>query len=79
MKRFLLAVLFFAGLDCLWEWAFRAKIWSPVLVAVAAAGGGISEDSGRRWHAFAGDRHYNAPAAHRLCHRHYWWVAAWAY
>src|SRR5437764_12429358 len=32
MKRFLLAVLFFAVLIALWEWAFRAKIWSPVLL-----------------------------------------------
>ena len=32
MKRFLLAVLFFAVLTALWEWAFRAKIWSPVLL-----------------------------------------------
>src|SRR5256884_7285881 len=32
MKRFLLAFLFFAVLIALWEWAFRAKIWSPVLL-----------------------------------------------
>ena len=32
MKRFLLVVLFFAVLIGLWEWAFRAKIWSPVLL-----------------------------------------------
>src|SRR5436190_238401 len=32
MKRFLLAVLFFAVLIALCEWAFRAKIWSPVLL-----------------------------------------------
>jgi len=32
MKRFLLAVLFFAVLIALWEWAFLAKIWSPVLL-----------------------------------------------
>src|SRR5207245_5358383 len=32
MKRFSLAILFFAVLIALWEWAFRAKIWSPVLL-----------------------------------------------
>jgi NitT/TauT family transport system permease protein len=32
MKRFFQAVLFFAILIALWEWAFRAKIWSPVLL-----------------------------------------------
>ena len=32
MKRFLLVVFFFAILIGLWEWAFRAKIWSPVLL-----------------------------------------------
>src|SRR5207253_11392338 len=32
MKRFLLAVLFFAVLIALLEWAFRAKLWSPVLL-----------------------------------------------
>jgi len=32
MKRTSLVVLFFAILIGLWEWAFHAKIWSPVLV-----------------------------------------------
>src|SRR3984893_14337046 len=32
MKRFLLSVLFFVFLLFLWEMAFRAKIWSPVLL-----------------------------------------------
>ena len=32
MKRFLLAFLFFAILIALWDCAFRAKIWSPVLL-----------------------------------------------
>ena len=32
MKRFLLAAGFFAVLVALWEWAFRAKLWSPVLL-----------------------------------------------
>ena len=32
MKRFLLALLFFAVLIALWEAAFCAKIWSPVLL-----------------------------------------------
>jgi NitT/TauT family transport system permease protein len=32
MKRFLLAAVFFAALLLLWEAAFRARIWSPVLL-----------------------------------------------
>jgi NitT/TauT family transport system permease protein len=32
MKRFLLAAAFFALLVLLWEGAYRAKIWSPVLL-----------------------------------------------
>ena len=32
MKRLALAILFFALLIALWECAFRAKIWSPVLL-----------------------------------------------
>src|SRR5256712_4335714 len=32
MKRFLLAAAFFAVLLLLWEAAFRARIWSPVLL-----------------------------------------------
>lgn len=32
MKRFLLAVAFFALLLLLWQWAYRARIWSPVLL-----------------------------------------------
>ena len=32
MKRFFLAAAFFAVLVLLWEAAYRAKIWSPVLL-----------------------------------------------
>ncbi|MEY2541086.1 MAG: sulfonate transport system permease protein, partial [Verrucomicrobiota bacterium] len=32
MKRFLSAAGFFLGLVLLWQWAFKAKIWSPVLL-----------------------------------------------
>jgi NitT/TauT family transport system permease protein len=32
MKRLALAILFFGLLITLWEWAFRARIWSPVLL-----------------------------------------------
>ena len=32
MKRFLFSLVFFAVLIALWEGAFRAKIWSPVLL-----------------------------------------------
>src|SRR5437870_10870724 len=46
------------------------------LVAGAAASRGVSQNSGHRWHSFPGYRHHHAPAADRLCHRPYWWVAA---
>ena len=36
MKRLLLAILFFAVLVVLWEAAYRAKIWSPVLLPAPA-------------------------------------------
>jgi NitT/TauT family transport system permease protein len=32
MRRFLSVVIFFAVLLLLWQWVFKAKIWSPVLV-----------------------------------------------
>lgn len=32
MRRFLSAAGFFVALILLWQWAFQAKIWSPVLV-----------------------------------------------
>jgi len=32
MKRILFSLIFFAALIALWEWAFRARIWSPVLL-----------------------------------------------
>ena len=36
MKRLLLSILFFAGLLLLWESAYRAKFWSPVLLPAPA-------------------------------------------
>lgn len=36
MKRLLLSILFFVALLFLWEMAFRAKIWSPVLLPAPA-------------------------------------------
>lgn len=36
MKRLLLSILFFVGLLFLWEMAFRAKVWSPVLLPAPA-------------------------------------------
>ena len=55
MKRFLLAVIFFAALVLIWEILFRAKIWSPVLLpspgevvtyleSVAADGTGVAQN-----------------------------------
>jgi NitT/TauT family transport system permease protein len=32
MRRFLSVIIFFAVLLLLWQWVFKAKIWSPVLV-----------------------------------------------
>ena len=42
MKRFFLAVLFFAVLIALWEWAFRRKNLVAGLAAGAAASRGVS-------------------------------------
>jgi NitT/TauT family transport system permease protein len=54
MKRFFFAVIFFSILSGLWELAFRAKVWSPVLVPspeqVAEYLKGASQD-GTLWHA----------------------------
>ena len=76
MKRFLLAVLFFAVLIGSLGMGFPRENLVASLAAGSAASRGVSENSGHRWHAFPGYRHHHAPAADRLCHRHYWWVAA---
>ena len=75
MKRFLLAVLFFAVLTALWEWAFRAKISSPGTLhsSQQVAEYVLEENISHRWHSFSGYRHYHAPVADWLCHRPYWW------
>lgn len=36
MKRLILSILFFAALLALWQWAFLAKLWSPVLLPAPA-------------------------------------------
>src|SRR6266446_3398891 len=46
------------------------------LAAGSAAGRGVSENIRHGWHSAPGYRHYHAPAADRLCHRPYWWIAA---
>src|SRR6266513_5141460 len=46
------------------------------LVASPAAGRGVSENIGHRWHSGPGYHHYHAPAADRLCNRPGWRVAA---
>ena len=76
MKRFLLAVLFFAVLIGLWEWAFRAKIWSPVLLPAPQQVAEYLKTAATDGTLFQRYRHYHAPAADRLCHRPYWWIAA---
>ena len=54
MKRLLFSTAFFALLLLLWEWAFRARIWSPVLVpAPIQVANYLREASsdGTLWHA----------------------------
>src|SRR5580765_1170595 len=66
---------FFRGLDRSLGMGFRRKNLVAGLVAGSAAGRRVSENIRHGWHSFPGYRHYHAPAADRLCHRHYWWVA----
>ena len=54
MKRLLLSILFFVGLLFLWELAFRAKIWSPVLLPAPLQVGEYLKSAsmdGTLWHA----------------------------
>src|SRR5438874_11449658 len=66
----------FLGLDRPLGMGFSRQDLVAGLVAGAAAGRGVPENIGYRWHSFPGYRHYHAPAADRLCHRPYWWIAA---
>jgi NitT/TauT family transport system permease protein len=54
MKRFLLAILFFVFLTFVWQWLYKAHIWSPVLLPSPLQVGnylkGAAED-GTLWQA----------------------------
>src|SRR5207248_3614025 len=66
----------FRGLDRPLGMGFSGENLVAGLVASPAAGRGVSENIGHRWHSGPGYHHYHAPAADRVCHRPYWWVAA---
>src|SRR5207248_8295383 len=66
----------FRGLDRSLGMGFSGENLVAGLVAGSAASRGVSENIRHGWYSFSGYRHYHAPAADRLCHRPYWWVAA---
>src|SRR5213080_2104053 len=66
----------FRGLDRSLGMGFSGENLVAGLVAGSAASRGVSENIRHGWYSFPGYRHYHAPAADRLCHRPYWWVAA---
>ncbi|HEV2096475.1 MAG TPA: ABC transporter permease [Chthoniobacterales bacterium] len=54
MKRFLLSAAFFVTLLLIWEWVFRARIWSPVLLPAPEQVGSYlksAAEDGTLWHA----------------------------
>src|SRR5436190_19730167 len=67
---------FLRGLDRPLGIGFSRENLVASLVTGSAAGRGVSKNIGHRWHSFSGYRHYHAPAADRLCHRPYWWIAS---
>src|SRR5438067_4400738 len=67
---------FLRGLDRPLGMGFSRENLVASLVTGSAAGRGVSKNIGHRWHSFSGYRHYHAPAADRLCHRPYWWIAS---
>src|SRR6266513_3038556 len=66
----------FRGLDRSLGMGFSGENLVAGLVAGSAAGRGVSENIRHGWHSAPGYRHYHAPAADRLCHRPYWWIAS---
>src|SRR5947207_14967506 len=66
----------FRGLDRSLGMGFSGENLVAGLVAGAAASRGVSENIRHGWYSFPGYRHYHAPAAHRVCHRPYWGLAA---
>src|SRR6266550_835842 len=66
----------FRGLDRPLGMGFSRENLVAGLVAGSAAGRGVSENIRHGWHSAPGYRHYHAPAADRLCHRPYWWIAS---
>src|SRR6478672_11627376 len=67
---------FLRGLDRPLGMGFSRENLVAGLVAGSAAGRGVSENIRHGWHSAPGYRHYHAPAADRLCHRPYWWIAS---
>src|SRR5213078_2016038 len=65
----------FRGLDRSLGMGLSGEKLVAGLVAGSAASRGVSENSRHGWHSFPSYRHYHAPAADRLYHRPYWWVA----
>ncbi|MBA2585786.1 MAG: ABC transporter permease [Chthoniobacterales bacterium] len=54
MKRFLFSAAFFVTLLLIWEWAFRARLWSPVLLPAPEQVGNYlksAAEDGTLWHA----------------------------
>src|SRR6266705_4960854 len=67
----------FRGLDRPLGMGFSRQDLVAGLAAGAAAGRGVPENIGYRWHSSPGYRHHHAPAADRLCYRSDWWTASW--
>src|SRR6266550_3595849 len=65
----------FRGLDRSLGMGFSGENLVAGLAACAAASRGVSENIRHGWYSFPSYRHHHAPAADRLCHRPYWWVA----
>src|SRR6476469_2093694 len=67
---------FFRDPDCPLGLGFSRETLVAGLVAGPAAGGGLSENNGHGWHSAKRYRYHHATAAHWLCYRSHWWIAA---
>src|SRR6476659_3706864 len=67
---------FFRHPDCPLGLGFSRENLVAGLVAGPAAGGGVSENNGRGWHSAKRYRYHHATAAHWLCYRSHWGIAA---
>src|SRR3989440_11205815 len=66
----------FRGLDRSLGMGFSGENLVAGLVAGSAASRGVSENIRHGWHSSPGYRYHHAPAADRLCHWPYWWIAS---